>query len=227
MEELERLRQLAAQLDECRAQEAQLKSAVKETKQYQSMQETDRETKMEKSYRWGVFCIAELIFAVLINKGVSFVLTLSVNKGMAQKQYFAAGGVGYRTITIHPLVGVVLAIPIAFLVLFLVKCFLKHRDKKANARSMQQNQKNRENNNLIWEQNERIQNQNRQIAERLEAVQQKKQTIIQQLQAENPTFPVEYLAVSVMDFVQWELETGQAKNINQAIVHYEANKSRN
>lgn len=107
MEELERLRQLAVQLDECRAQEAQLKSAVKETKQYQSMQETDRETKMEKSYRWGVFCIAELIFAVLINKGVSFVLTLSVNKGMAQKQYFAAGGVGYRTITIHPLVGVV------------------------------------------------------------------------------------------------------------------------
>ena len=72
-----------------------------------------------------------------------------------------------------------------------------------------------------------LRNQNRQIAEQLEALQQKKQTIIQQLQAENPTFPVEYLAVSVMDFVQWELETGQAKNINQAIVHYEANKSRN
>jgi hypothetical protein len=72
-----------------------------------------------------------------------------------------------------------------------------------------------------------LRNQNRQIAEQLEALQQKKQTIIQQLQAENPIFPVEYLAVSVMDFVQWELETGQAKNINQAIVHYEANKSRN
>ena len=65
----------------------------------------------------------------------------------------------------------------------------------------------------------------RELAAQLQAVEQRQQDIRRRLQEVNDTFPEDYLRVEVMDFIQQELQTGRARNINQAVVHYEASQA--
>ena len=75
MEELMQLRTLAEELDACRSQEKNLKAAVQNTKGFQEMKSTDQKTYKEKSLGWGIFCVAEILFMILINKGLSYFLS--------------------------------------------------------------------------------------------------------------------------------------------------------
>ena len=190
--------------------------------EYRELKDVNQKTKLETSLGWGIFCAVEVLFMVLINRGLSYFLTLSANKGMTQEEFIAAGGFGYRNIQIDMPIGAVLALPIAFLALFLVKKILKSRDKKENKKNLLQNVRSKEENNSIKAQNQAIAEHNRHIAEQLEILQNEKQKIKQKLQEGNASFPMEYLTVSVIDFVEQELQTGRAKNLNQALVHYEA-----
>ena len=222
MELLDKLRQLAIEYDACCEQEKRLKASVQETKEYNQLKDTNQKTKLEISLGWGIFCLVEVLFMVLINKGASYVLTLIANQGMTREEFVSAGGFGYRIVQVIPVVGVVLALPIAFFSLFLVKGILKYRDRKTNQENLRQNAKTQTENMAIQAQNQAIIEQNHQIAEQLEVIKNKKQEIKGRLQQEDASFPVGYLSVPVINFVEQELISGQAQNINQALVHYEA-----
>lgn len=225
MEELMQLRTLAEELDACRSQEKNLKAAVQNIKGFQEMKSTDQKTYKEKSLGWGIFCVAEILFMILINNGLNYFLSMSMNHGMTEAQFHAAGGLGYRNIHVAMPVGAVLALPFAFLALFITKKILKRRDRKANERNSQYNQQAEKNNQSIEAQNQAIVDRNQQIAQQLQAVEQRQQDIRRRLQEVNDTFPEDYLRVEVMDFIQQELQTGRARNINQAVVHYEASQA--
>lgn len=222
MGQMDRLRELATKNDEYSRQEMQLQSSMQNAIEYREMKDTEQKVKLESSLKWGIFFSVEIVFMILITKGISHVLTLSMNKGMTQAEFIAAGGFGYRIIQVPMPLGAVLALPIAFLALFLVKQIKKSKVKKENKRNYQQNVMNRTENESIRTQNQSIMEHNRQISEQLEMLKRKKQELERQLGEENPLYPMEYLTVSIVDFVEKELQSGRAETINQALVHYEA-----
>lgn len=213
---------LAEEYDACCAQEKRLKGNIYRTKEYHKMKDTNQKTKLEKSIGWGIFAIVEIIFMVLINRGLSHILTLIANNGVTWEEYVASGRLHYQKIDVIMPVGAVLALPVAFLALFLVKKFLKHMDDTVNRKNLQENKNNKEENKIIAESNRKIMEHNYEIAEQLELLQQEKQDIQERLRKVNASFPMEYLTVPIIDYLEQELRTGKAKNLRQAIVHYEA-----
>lgn len=226
MQQIDEIRELAVENDRCSQQERQLKKSIQNMIAYRESQEVNPKEKLGASFSWGIFSMAEIVFTILINKVLSFVLTLSSNHWMTQKKFYEAGYRGYRTIQIIMPVGAVLALPIAFLTLFLIKIIWKKKAKKENEKNTRQNEINRTENAAIQAQNQTIAEHNRMIAEQLESLKKQKQEIGRQLRLKNPLYPIEYLTIPVVDFVEKELQSGRAENIDQALVHYEAKAGR-
>ncbi len=223
MEQINRLRELAIENDAYSRQEKQLRDSMQDMLEYRELRDANKKMKLETSLKWGIFSSVEILFMILISNGLSYVLTLSMNQGMTQEEFIAAGGFGYRMIQVPMLIGAVPALPIAFFALFLVKKILRNRVKKENERNLRQNRINNTENTSVKAQNQRIKEHNHQISNQLEILKKRKQELEIRLKEENPLFPLEYLTVPVIDFVEQQLQSGQADNINQALVHYEVN----
>lgn len=221
MGQIDRLRELAIENDAYSKLEKQLRSSMQDKLEYRELKDANKKMKLETPLKWGIFSAVEIVFMILISKGLSYVLTLSMNKGMTQDEFIAAGGFGYRMIQVPMLIGAVPALPIAFFALFLVKKILKNRVKKENERNLRQNRINNTENASVKAQNKRITEHNHQILNQLEILKKKKQELEIRLKEESPLYPLEYLTVPVIDFVEQQLQSGQADNINQALVHYE------
>ena len=219
MEQIDRLRELAIENDEYSRQEKQLRNSMQDKLEYRELKDANQKIKLEGSLKWGIFSVVEIVFMILISKGLSYVLTLSMNKGMTQDEFIAAGGFGYRLIQVPTLLGAVPALPIAFFALFLAK--------KENERNLRQNKINVTENASIKAKNQGITENNRQISDQLEILKKKKQELDIRLKEENPLYPLEYLTVPIVDFIEQELQSGRAETINQALVHYEAGSGGN
>ena len=227
MVQIDRLRELAIENDEYSRQEKQLRNSMQDKLEYRELKDANQKIKLEGSLKWGIFSVVEIVFMILISKGLSYVLTLSMNKGMTQDEFIAAGGFGYRMIQVPMLIGAVPALPIAFFALFLVKKILRNRVKKENERNLRQNKINVTENASIKAKNQGITENNRQISDQLEILKKKKQELDIRLKEENPLYPLEYLTVPIVDFIEQELQSGRAETINQALVHYEAGSGGN
>lgn len=227
MVQIDRLRELAIENDAYSRQEKHLRNSMQNKLEYRKLKDADKKIKLETSLKWGIFSVVEIVFMILISKGLSYVLTLTMNKGMTQDEFIAAGGFGYRMIQVPMLIGAVPALPIAFFALFLVKKILRNRVKKENERNLRQNKINSTENASIKAKNQGIMEHNHQISNQLEILKKKKQELEIRLKEENPLYPLEYLTVPIVDFVEQELQSGRAETINQALVHYEANSGGN
>ena len=227
MEQIDRLRELAIENDEYSRQEKQLRNSMQDKLEYRELKDANQKIKLEGSLKWGIFSVVEIVFMILISKGLSYVLTISMNKGMTQDEFIAAGGFGYRLIQVPTLLGAVPALPIAFFALFLAKKIVRNKVKKENERNLRQNKINVTENASIKAKNQGITENNRQISDQLEILKKKKQELDIRLKEENPLYPLEYLTVPIVDFIEQELQSGRAETINQALVHYEAGSGGN
>lgn len=222
MDKLERLREFAIENDNYCDEIRKLKECIQSQKEYREMVNTEQGEKWEPSRKWGIFCVIEILLAWIITKGVSILMTLSTNQWMTQNQFVAAGGFGYRIVEIPFFVGAVIALPFAFLAFRVVKRVSQRRMRQSNESRVRQNENSRKVNESIREQNEKIAEQNYKIAKEIAMADVKRGEMLSCLETEFPQYPVEYLTVQVVDYIKSQMQTGQAQSINQALVHYEA-----
>lgn len=227
MERIERLRELAVESDGYREREQQLLGECHQQIEYRKIDQTEKKTELGLAFYLGGFFAAEIVLIILIHLMVSFLVMLN-NYGWSWSTFieFLHNGFTYVSLEAAWFIWAVPALPFALLALFVAKKVIRAKDRKAEHERMQRNEANARDNQDIKARNDFIQEHNRGLEQQIELVRRQRQELVTHLRSEFVQYPVEYLTVPVVDYIEKELQSGRAKSINQAIVHYEAGMNR-
>lgn len=220
LDELFYVQKLAVQKAQYEQQEKQFWQEIKAPAGLNKIQEIEEVSLGNRGL--AVFAGADIVLGIVINKVGSYILTLQANGGMTQEESIAAGNIIYHTVDLFLPVGIVVAVPLALLLIWIAGKAVKVMGKKKNREILQLNQRYAEENVRIMEQNEAIEKKNEQINRQLEEIKAQKGQLLHVLRKNVPWYPEAYFSIEAVSFVITQLQEGRASSFQQALVQYEA-----
>lgn len=217
LQELYNIRVLAQRKDENERIISQLRRQLQNKQSLKEMKNENQKTKLGKSGYIIVFVVLYILSTGILNK-IFTIIMLMADSGFSFGDAFKAS----EDININPIFGMVLAIPVAFIITVIIRAVIKKIDKRKNRENSIENQNNRKINEQIMQNNASADIRNSGIMEQIAVCEQKQEQLVQELKNTASWYPEIYFTVSAVDYIIQQLETGKADSVNQAIVHYEA-----
>ncbi len=217
IEKLYKVRELAGRKEGCEGRIGQLREQLQETQALHMRQDENGKTVIGGSRYILISVAVYIVSALILNKAASVVIRMALDGipfGMAVETALSAD--------VNPLVGMVLAVPVALAAALAVKAALRKGDKKRNSQNRETNRIGELENQRIRQQNAAVEEQNRQIQEQIAGIEEEAEEVLKEFHTVAPWYPEAYFNVFAVDCMIRRLESGEAESLDQAIVHYEA-----
>lgn len=219
------VRMLAETHEMCLKEEKKLEKELKPLVPLQKIQAVEEPMK-EKFRNWAIFGACEVVFAMIINNVLNFVLSYLANDCMTYDQRMAAGYISYHNVTVFFGVGAVLAIPLALLAKKLIAGLLEKFDASETARAKKANEEKLKHNLEAEEENKRVTEFNRVVEENIENLRKERKKLLVDLKNTAPWYDPAYFSLEAVDYVTAQIKSGKARTLDEAYAQYELSRHR-
>lgn len=220
LQSLYQIRELALQKEENEKNINQLRGQLQDKKNLNEMKDENHKTKLGMSRYIIIFVILDVLIGNLLDRIFYFIVVLTCGHGFTVSSAFQAAFFDSHYL-IFP-VRMVIGIPFALIITFVIRVVIKARDKKKARQNIFDNQKSAKENEQISQNNVNVDRNNRIITEQIVLYEQMQGKLLEELRNTAPWYPEIYFTIPIVNYIIQQLETGKAKSVNQAIVHYEA-----
>ncbi len=223
---LYQIRDLAVQHDENEWNLEQLRSRIQKK---QNLKEKRKESVIDIGLPKTIFLLIITDF-VLVNVAVRIIFYFDRLIWLNQRYGVTDTESAYRyamslplSIGAHPIFFLIGA-PFAFLIMLLIKKIIRFVSEIKARKTREDNQSIVKENERIKKSNAEIEKNNQDIMAQIASYEELQAELVNELHDINPEYPEVYFTVSAVDYIIDQLETGKARSIGQAIVHYEARR---
>lgn len=222
LEALYKVRELSMQKEENERNISQLYGQIQSKQGLIDMKNEKHKTALGRSGYILIYVVAYMVVNKIVNRVLSFMVLMLTKDMLGYKRSFEEAFKASKDSIINPVAGMIITIPLAFIITMIVRAIIKRSDKKKNQRNVVENKKIRGINEQIAQANASADANNQSIMEQIAACEQLREEIMQKLRNTASWYPEIYFSYSAVDYIIQQLETGKANSLNQAIVHYEA-----